>query len=35
VTPPAPGLGEHTGAVLSEFGFDDAEIDALRAAGTI
>jgi formyl-CoA transferase len=35
VTPPAPGLGEHTGEVLTEFGFDDAEIAALRAAGTI
>jgi crotonobetainyl-CoA:carnitine CoA-transferase CaiB-like acyl-CoA transferase len=32
---PAPGLGEHTNEVLRESGLDDAEIGALRAAGTI
>jgi crotonobetainyl-CoA:carnitine CoA-transferase CaiB-like acyl-CoA transferase len=32
---PAPALGEHTQAVLSELGFDAADIDELRTAGTI
>lgn len=31
--PPAPGLGEHTGQVLAELGYSDAEIAALVAAG--
>jgi crotonobetainyl-CoA:carnitine CoA-transferase CaiB-like acyl-CoA transferase len=32
-TPPA--LGEHSAEILAEAGYDDAEIDALRAAGVI
>jgi len=32
---PPPALGEHTGAVLSEFGFSDSEITQLRGAGAI
>jgi formyl-CoA transferase len=33
---PAPGLGEHTDAVLREaLGLGDAELAALRAEGTI
>jgi crotonobetainyl-CoA:carnitine CoA-transferase CaiB-like acyl-CoA transferase len=32
---PAPAIGEHSEAVLREAGFDDAEIDALRAAGAV
>jgi crotonobetainyl-CoA:carnitine CoA-transferase CaiB-like acyl-CoA transferase len=32
---PAPRAGQHTGEVLRETGFDEAEIDALRAAGAI
>lgn len=32
---PAPGLGEHTDAVLGEIGYDAAAISALRAAGTV
>jgi crotonobetainyl-CoA:carnitine CoA-transferase CaiB-like acyl-CoA transferase len=32
---PAPGLGEHTDAVLHEVGFGDDEIAALRAAGVL
>jgi crotonobetainyl-CoA:carnitine CoA-transferase CaiB-like acyl-CoA transferase len=32
---PAPGLGEHTSAVLREHGFRDAEIAALRGAAAI
>lgn len=32
---PAPLRGEHTGAVLAEWGFGAAEIDALREAGAI
>jgi len=36
VRTPSPGLGEHTGAVLSELlGLGAAEIDALRAAGAL
>jgi hypothetical protein len=32
----APGLGEHTGAVLADvLGLDAAAIEAMRAAGTI
>jgi len=31
----APGLGEHTDAVLREFGLDEREIDDLRAAHVI
>jgi alpha-methylacyl-CoA racemase len=29
----APARGEHTDAVLKEFGFSDAEVAALREAG--
>jgi alpha-methylacyl-CoA racemase len=32
---PAPRLGEHTAAVLSEAGFSDDEVAALRAAGVV
>lgn len=32
---PPPALGEHTDRVLSEFGFGEAEIAALRAAGAV
>jgi crotonobetainyl-CoA:carnitine CoA-transferase CaiB-like acyl-CoA transferase len=32
---PAPRLGEHTREVLREFGYDDAEIDALAARGVV
>ena len=32
---PVPALGEHTDAILRELGYDNAQIDALRAAGTI
>jgi formyl-CoA transferase len=32
---PAPTLGEHTDEVLREAGLDDAEIDALAAAGAV
>lgn len=32
---PVPGLGEHTDAVLGEFGFTDTEIAALRGQGAI
>jgi formyl-CoA transferase len=36
VTPgPGPGHGEHTDEVLSELGYSDAEIDALRTAGAL
>jgi crotonobetainyl-CoA:carnitine CoA-transferase CaiB-like acyl-CoA transferase len=31
----APGLGEHTDAVLREFGLSDAELEPLRAARVI
>jgi len=31
----APRLGEHSAAILREFGFDETEIDALHASGTI
>ncbi|SDH97699.1 CaiB/BaiF CoA transferase family protein [Paraburkholderia phenazinium] len=32
---PVPALGQHTDAILRELGYDSAQIDALRAAGTI
>ena len=32
---PPPGLGEHTGAVLKEFGFSAKEIAKLREADAI
>jgi len=32
---PAPRVGAHTDAVLKELGFDDAELDTLRANGVI
>ncbi len=32
---PPPLLGQHTDEVLAEFGIDQAQLDALRAAGTI
>jgi crotonobetainyl-CoA:carnitine CoA-transferase CaiB-like acyl-CoA transferase len=32
---PAPRIGEHTHDVLREMGFDEANIDALHAAGMI
>jgi crotonobetainyl-CoA:carnitine CoA-transferase CaiB-like acyl-CoA transferase len=32
---PPPTLGEHTTAVLDGFGFSEAEIAQLRAAGAI
>ena len=32
---PVPALGEHTGPVLRELGYDDAEVAAMRAAGAI
>jgi crotonobetainyl-CoA:carnitine CoA-transferase CaiB-like acyl-CoA transferase len=32
---PVPALGEHTDAILRELGYDSAQIDALRVAGTI
>ena len=32
---PPPALGEHTGAVLAEFGFSENEIAELRGVGTI
>ena len=32
---PVPALGEHTDAILRELGYGSAQIDALRAAGTI
>lgn len=35
VWPPAPALGEHTLEVLTEFGFDTAEIEALRGGGVV
>jgi crotonobetainyl-CoA:carnitine CoA-transferase CaiB-like acyl-CoA transferase len=30
-----PALGEHTGAVLSELGYSDEEIERLRAGGAV
>lgn len=35
VTAPAPMLGQHTREVLAEFGFENAEIDALIASGAV
>jgi formyl-CoA transferase/CoA:oxalate CoA-transferase len=35
VPAPAPALGEHTDAILTELGYSAAEIASLRAAGTI
>lgn len=32
---PAPEAGEHTDAILAEFGLDEAEIDALREDGVV
>ena len=32
---PVPGLGEHTGAVLRELGYSDADVAAMREAGAI
>jgi crotonobetainyl-CoA:carnitine CoA-transferase CaiB-like acyl-CoA transferase len=32
---PPPGLGEHTDAVLKEFGFSATEIAALRQANAV
>ena len=32
---PPPGLGEHTGEILSEAGVEDAELERLRAAGVV
>jgi crotonobetainyl-CoA:carnitine CoA-transferase CaiB-like acyl-CoA transferase len=34
-TRPAPDNGQHTDEVLREFGYDDSEIERLRAAGAI
>jgi crotonobetainyl-CoA:carnitine CoA-transferase CaiB-like acyl-CoA transferase len=34
ITPP-PELGQHTLDILREVGFDDAQVAALRAEGTI
>jgi len=30
-----PGLGEHTAEVLTEAGYDESEIDALKASGAV
>ena len=35
ITRPAPMLGEHTRELLREYGYDDAEIDALVADGVV
>jgi len=35
ITRPAPLLGEHTREVLADYGYDDAAIDALIAAGVV
>jgi itaconate CoA-transferase len=32
---PIPAVGEHTDAILAELGLADAEVTALRAAGTV
>ncbi len=32
---PIPAVGQHTGAILAELGFTDAELAALRDAGTV
>jgi itaconate CoA-transferase len=32
---PIPAVGEHTDAILAELGLTDAEVTALRAAGTV
>ncbi|MEQ8747533.1 CaiB/BaiF CoA-transferase family protein [Pyruvatibacter sp.] len=32
---PAPGIGEHTAEILKEIGYDDAGVEALKAAGAI
>jgi crotonobetainyl-CoA:carnitine CoA-transferase CaiB-like acyl-CoA transferase len=35
VRAPGPGLGEHTREVLAELGYDEAQVDALLAAGAV
>jgi crotonobetainyl-CoA:carnitine CoA-transferase CaiB-like acyl-CoA transferase len=35
VTRPAPLLGEHTREILADYGYDDAAVDALVAAGVV
>jgi itaconate CoA-transferase len=32
---PIPALGEHTAAVLAEFGFDESAITAMRSRGAL
>jgi itaconate CoA-transferase len=32
---PIPAVGEHTGAILAELGFTEAEITTLRSSGTV
>jgi len=32
---PIPAVGQHTGVILSELGLTDAEVAALREAGTV
>jgi len=35
VQEPPPTLGQHTGQILKDIGYSDAEIDTLRAEGAI